>query len=105
MKKLICLLLLLLFLTSTVLQAQEKTGKFSVNGYLTTLQNATFDSLSGPVSYDNIIHNRLNFKLYPTRSITISAEVRNRLFTGDMARAGSFYSSMTGSDNGCFDLS
>jgi hypothetical protein len=69
------------------------------------MQSAMFDSLSGPVVYDNIIHNRLNFKGYINDQITLAAEFRNRLFTGDMVRSNSSYSEMIGSDPGFADMS
>ena len=68
------------------LLSQEKQKKIVLNGYVTSMQSAMFDSLSGPFVYDNLIHNRLNFKGYINSHITFAAEFRNRLFTGDMVR-------------------
>jgi hypothetical protein len=76
-----------------------------LNGYVTTMQSAMFDSLSGPVVYDNLIHNRLNFKGYINSHLTFAAEFRNRLFTGDMVRTNSSYSEMIGRDLGFADMS
>lgn len=104
MKK-IAFLLLLFSQCFSFAFSQEKERKLTVSGYLSTMQSAIFDSLSGPVLYDNVLHNRLNFKGYLSSKLTLSAEVRNRLFTGDMARMGSSYSSMTGSDQGWADMS
>jgi len=104
MKKAVQLIFLALCLYPA-LGAQEKEKKAALSGYLTTMQSAMFDTLSGPVTYDNLLHNRLNFKLYATEGITFSAEVRNRLFTGDMARAGGILSSITGEDKGWVDMS
>lgn len=85
--------------------SQEKQKPVILSGYLTSLQSAMFDTLSGPVSFDNILHNRLNFKGYINESISVAAEFRNRLFTGDMARAGKNYSALTGLDQGMVDMS
>lgn len=85
--------------------AQEKGKPFTVNGYITSMQSAMFDSISGPVSYNNLIHNRLNFRGYPGNHVTVGVELRNRLFTGDLARTGSFYSDLTGTDPGWIDMS
>ena len=71
--------------------AQEKEKAITLNGYLTTMQSAMFDSLSGPFLNENLIHNRLNFKAYLNDKITFAAEFRNRLFTGDMVRYGRPY--------------
>ncbi len=87
------------------LHSQEKQKMITLNGYLTTMQSAIFDSLSGPVLYDNLLHNRLNFKGYLNDHITFAAEFRNRLFTGDMVRSNPAYAEQTGTDNGLADMS
>ena len=69
------------------------------------MQSAMFDSLSGPVTFDNLIHNRLNINAYIGNKITFNTELRNRLFTGDMSRAGNAYSEIIGSDQGLADMS
>ena len=51
------------------------------------MQSVMFDSLSGPFLNENLLHNRLNFKGYVNDNITFAAELRNRLFTGDMVQA------------------
>jgi glycosyltransferase involved in cell wall biosynthesis len=87
------------------LHSQEKQKMISLNGYLTTMQSAIFDSLSGPVLHDNLLHNRLNFKGYLNDHITFAAEFRNRLFTGDMVRSNPTNAEQTGADNGLVDMS
>jgi len=69
------------------------------------MQSAMFDSLSSPFVYDNLLHNRLNFKGYLNEHLTFAAEFRNRLFTGDMVRSGKAYSDMIGTDQGFADMS
>jgi len=85
--------------------SQEKHKKMELTGYLTTMQNAIFDSISGPVFYDNILHNRLNFKVYLNDHLTLAAEFRNRLFTGDMVKSYPGYAEMTTADEGWIDMS
>jgi len=85
--------------------SQEKQKAITLNGYVSTMQSAIFDSLSGPVVYDNLLHNRLNFKGYINSHMTFAAEFRNRLFTGDVVRTGSAFSEMTGMDQGVADMS
>ena len=87
------------------LRSQERQKMITLNGYLTTMQSAIFDSLSGPVLHDNLLHNRLNFKGYVNDHITFAAEFRNRLFTGDMVRSNPSYAEQTGTDNGLADMS
>ena len=104
LKKIVTALVLLTF-AWPALFPQEKTKPVALDGYVSTLQSAMFDSISGPVIFDNIIHNRLNFKVYAGKYITIAAEIRNRLFTGDMAKTGKSYSEMIGTDQGWADMS
>ncbi len=85
--------------------AQEKEKAITLNGYITTMQSSMFDSLSGPFLNENLLHNRLNFKGYISDKITLAAEFRNRLFTGDMVRYGRPYAGMIGEDDGLVDMS
>lgn len=94
-----------LLVLSGLLYSQEKQKFLTLNGYVSTMQSAMFDSLSGPFVNDNLVHNRLNFKGYVNDNVTFSAEFRNRLFTGDMVRAGRSYSQNIAVDYGLMDLS
>lgn len=85
--------------------AQEKSSPVTLNGYLTTMQSAMFDTISNPIIYENLLHNRLNFKGYISSNITLAAELRNRLITGDMVRSYNGYSDMIGTDEGWIDMS
>lgn len=57
--------------------------KLTLSGYISTLQNATFDSIQGNWTTGNLIHNRLNFKWYPASTLSGALEVRNRLAFGE----------------------
>jgi hypothetical protein len=103
MKKYLVVAIILL-LSGETLFCQDKKS-FSLSGYLTTMQSSMFDSLSGPFINENLLHNRLNFKGYINNNITFSAELRNRLFTGDMVRLGKYYSDIIGEDPGVIDMS
>ena len=85
--------------------SQEKPKYLTLNGYVSTMQSVMYDSLSGPFVIDNLIHNRLNLKGFVNENITFAAEFRNRLFSGDMVRAGPSYSEFIASDQGIVDLS
>jgi len=85
--------------------SQEKDKRFSLNGYISTMESVIFDSLSGPFIVDNLMHNRLNFKGYINNNISFATEIRNRLFIGDMVRSGPSYAEMTGRDQGWADMS
>jgi len=97
-------IIFVLFLYAQALFPQENKP-ISLNGYLTSMQSVMFDSLSGAFRNENLLHNRLNLKGYAGNSITFSAELRNRLFTGDMVRLGEYYSDLIGADEGLVDMS
>jgi len=95
---------LLIFLVSN-LSSQEATEKVSLNGYITTMESAMFDTLSANIMFETLLHNRMNFKGYINNNITFAAEVRNRLISGDMVKMGKIYSGMIGNDQGLVDMS
>lgn len=101
-KGIIFLILISLFY---VAYPQDTPKKISLKGYISSLNTSMFDSLSGPFVNETLIHNRLNFKAYPTDHLTFAAEFRNRLFIGDNVRAGNLYSEMIAADQGFADLS
>ncbi len=103
MKKYLAVVIVLLLYAETMFTQDKKSVSF--NGYLTTMQSVMFDSLSGPFMNENLLHNRLNFKGYLNDNITFTAELRNRLFTGDLVRLGSYYSGLIGADDGLVDMS
>jgi len=105
MRKIIEISFTLILLLSQEAFSQEKVERFSLNGYVSSMESVIFDSLSGPFIVDNLVHNRLNFKGYINSNITFATELRNRLFVGDMVRSGPSFSEMTGSDNGWIDMS
>lgn len=95
---------ILLFLHAETLIPQDNRA-ITVSGYLTSMQSAMFDSLSGPFLNENLLHNRLNLKGFINDNLTVAAEFRNRLFTGDMVRFGDLYSEIIGADPGLVDMS
>mgnify|MGYP002387758320 CR=1 FL=1 len=98
----LCLLAVFIFFPSV---SQEKERKIELKGYFSTLQTVIFDSLSGPFANENLLHNRLNFKAYLNDHLTIGAEFRNRLFTGDLTMLGTAYTDLIGMDRGVVDMS
>jgi len=97
--------IVLFFLIYCNINSQDNEKRFTLNGYVSTMQSVIFDSLSGPFVIDNLIHNRLNFKAYVNSNITFATELRNRLFIGDMVRSGPTYSDMIATDEGFIDMS
>lgn len=100
--------ILFIFLSAvfTFLPAFSQESKpFTINGYLSTMQSAMFDSLKGDFTNDNLIHNRLNLKWYSGKHASFAIELRNRVFTGDMVKAGAGYADLIGKGQGLMDLS
>jgi hypothetical protein len=111
LKKVFLILESVIFTVTAYSQAQDKVEVedknkvITLNGYVSTLQTAIFDSLSGPFVNENVIHNRLNFRGYINENITVAAEFRNRLFTGDMVKLGSSYTGLIEDDPGFVNMS
>jgi len=103
MKKYIIAVIVLILSAETLFSQDKKS--VSLSGYLTNMQSVMFDSLSGSFLNENLLHNRLNFKGYLNDNLTFAAEFRNRLFTGDLVRLGSYYSDLIGKDQGLVDMS
>ena len=105
MQKLILLIIIVLStLINTSLVAQDKSPLFTAGGYLSSLQSLMFEDMDDDWVTDNLIHNRLNFRMYAGSNITLGLEVRNRIFTGDMVKTYPDYALMMDSDRGWMDL-
>lgn len=102
-------ILFILFLIMP-LRAFVQESKISLDGYIKELY--MFYSPETPIpGFDanylgmDIIHNRLNFKWYPTEKFTFVAEMRNRLMFGNLVKDFSGYQQTVDVDNGLIDLS
>jgi hypothetical protein len=82
-----------LLLAASTLAAQEFSSEtatarpnrvLSFNGYLKALPSLDFTNLTDDVNFNNIIHNRLNFRYSHSNNLFFVVEVRNRLLTGSM---------------------
>ena len=101
--KLNVLFLLLLFIVPA--NAQEGNTGVTAKGYVTTMQSAMFEDFSDLWTTDNLIHNRLNFRLYSGSRLSFGLEMRNRIFTGDMLRLDQEYATRIDRDRGWLDMS
>lgn len=65
---------------------QDKDNWFNENtqfsGYVKFLNTSTFKNFNS-IANDNLLHNRLNLKIYASEAFTVSVELRNRLFWGN----------------------
>ncbi len=88
------ILFLLMFYAIIVLaQETEKLKNWELNGYIKDLQSLSIISLPTSsnniikvASQDNVLHNRLNFRWFPTDHFTLKIELRNRFFWGDQIK-------------------
>lgn len=107
--KSVSLFAFLLFFNFLPAQSDTTEQKFSdifeLSGYIKDLQILSFGNKLDNITNDNLIHNRLNFKVYPSDKWTIALEFRNRIFTGETVESTPFYGDIIGQDNGFIDLS
>ena len=85
--------------------AQEKRPKKAfVNGYIKEM--ITFNDLKDSTLVDNLIHNRLNFRWYPTDNLRVYGALRTRLFIGETVKLlGDNFVDFIEYDTYFFDLS
>ncbi|MEO9483054.1 MAG: hypothetical protein ABJG47_06390 [Ekhidna sp.] len=84
-------------------QEEEKEKKWWIRGYVKDLINVNIANDS--TTFDNLIHNRLNFKWFPTDQINVKVELRNRFFWGETVKSVPNYGDLVDANNDYFDLS
>jgi hypothetical protein len=85
--------------------SQDAPGKLYAGGYATWLHNSVFEDPSEEWLNSSMLHNRLNFKAYPGKRITMALEIRNRFVLGDMVQLDPTYSTALAADPGWVDMS
>jgi len=89
------------------LQAQEKQSwakeNIQFSGYVKYLNITTFQDLDAMLN-DNLLHNRLNLKVYLNNEITTALEIRNRVFWGNTIQSIPNYASFIDLNNQDIDL-
>jgi len=88
-----------------VLQAQDDIDRFSAGGYASWLHMSMFEKPSDNWVNSSMLHNRLNFRLYPGQKTTVAVELRNRFVTGGMIDLNPAYSKGLAEDPGWIDMS
>lgn len=96
------LFVLLLFCLPSLAQEEEEK-KWWIRGYVKNLTTASFSDDS--TTFDNLIHNRLNFKWFPNDQINVKIELRNRLFWGETVKYVPNYGNFVDVNNDYLDLS
>jgi hypothetical protein len=99
------LLTAFLLCLAPALHAQDDNDRFSAGGYASWLHMSMFGKPSDSWVNSSMLHNRLNFKLYPGQKTTIAIELRNRFVTGGMIDINPSYAKGLAEDPGWIDLS
>jgi hypothetical protein len=99
------LLTALLLCLTPALHAQDDNDRLSAGGYASWLHMSMFEKPSDNWVNSSMLHNRLNFKLYPGQKTTIAIELRNRFVTGGMIDINPAYAKGLAEDPGWIDLS
>ncbi|HEV8515548.1 MAG TPA: hypothetical protein VGQ59_19830 [Cyclobacteriaceae bacterium] len=97
------LISLLLPLKLLFAQDEEVPKKVSFKGYLKEMPSLY--NYGDSLLSQNLIHNRLNFAWYANKEITVVAEFRTRLYTGDFVKKVPGYASSIDANNDYFRLS
>lgn len=79
-------ILLTILLLTPVMPAMAQMSDFTYNGYIKILPSAALDRDWENEQFDNLLHNRLNFRWYANRTLTAGLEVRNRCYMGDTVK-------------------
>lgn len=103
-------------LSENTFETLDHPRKLHVSGYLKNLQTLLFFNHSYPdfqqfalvdtFLQDNLIHNRLNFEYNINDNWNIRADVRSRIFFGDLVKSNPHYADqIDNANNDYFDLS
>ncbi len=90
---------------------EEQPATFEFKGYLKYLTTVNIKELDEEWVTDNLLHNRLEFRYFPSEKWKVDLEMRNRLFFGqavtmyNQADTLFGYDYFIGQDNGFFDMS
>ncbi len=92
-----------MILVSTITYGQDS---LYVNGYLSEMPSIMFDKWENNWTYDNLIHNRLNFKWNnDSNKFNAILEIRNRLIIGESVNKIDQYPKIIDIDDGIVKLS
>lgn len=112
MKKLLYIfaLVLPLSLSAQLSVEEEKPKNWTLSGYIKNLQTLIFFNNPSPIEdiflQDNLVHNRLNFEWFPNENFTFHADLRSRIFFGDIVRSNPDYANLVNdANNDVLDLS
>lgn len=85
--------------------SQQSERNWMVKGYVKDMQLFYHVDPTNEWTNQNLIHNRINFKWYPTTAFTVGIELRNRFYSGEMVRNFPGFGKFLDSDGGAWNLS
>lgn len=94
MKRFIPIWAVLFFLPCKAQDSASAEKKMQVTGYVKNVESLIFDGDMADIMSGNLIHNRFNLRWKPGRTITLAAELRNRLFWGEQVKLTPGFSAM-----------
>lgn len=101
-------IIILIFFQGSFLNAQENqkwtNENIKFSGYVKYLNTSTFRDLNDVLN-DNLLHNRLNLKVYISNEFSAALEIRNRIFWGNTVQDTPNYALLINLDNQDIDLS
>lgn len=92
-------------INSVAQTADAKLPLMELNGYIKNIQSTYFIQKIDSNASVNLIHNRLNFKINMTKSITGRLEIRNRIFYGEQVKMTPNFGAIINNYNGLLNLS
>jgi hypothetical protein len=106
----------ILILLLQPLMGQDEPSKWAINGYLKQMQtyllfnDSYFDlqqsKMVDTFLLDNLFHNRVNIRYYASDKLTLRADIRTRIFYGDLVRQAPDYGALIDNvNNDYLDLS
>jgi hypothetical protein len=99
------LFLLLVLASMRIYGQEEKERTVSLKGYVKDMASVNFPANADSAIADNLIHNRLNFRWFPSKNFQIRLEMRSRIFFGDLVSAIPNYGELIDVNNDYFDAS
>ena len=100
--KLKYVMLLLMWVTS--LASNATSGDVSLRGYVKTMPSFLIDEGFDEVTFNNLVHNRLNLRWRLNDNFSFTGEARNRLLYNPMFAEFPFLKDYLGSDDGLVNL-
>ena len=99
------IMVILHLLSALTMVGQEKETKLFLSGYIKNLHELSFVDNLEQLQWTTFLHNRINFKYIPSKTITTRLELRNRIFYGDNINNIPGFPDVISRDNGWVSLS